>query len=99
MIEWLEENPVSASMDVQFLRFEVLRLREISLQMKRERQQLVTVEGAVGGYWRGCIPYLRVIMTLTLDDVKSFFLARGNCLTRAQLDARNSDTRYVTCNY
>jgi hypothetical protein len=94
MIEWLQENPVYASIDVQFLRFEVLRLREITLQMQRERQQLVAVEGAgVGGYWRGCIPYLRVIMTLTVDDVKLLFLARGNCLTRAQLDARNSDTR------
>ena len=94
MIEWLQENPVYASMDVQFLRFEVLRLMEITLQMQRDRQQLVTVEGAgVGGYWRGCIPYLRVMMTLTLDDVKLLFLARGNCLTRAQLDARNSDTR------
>ena len=94
MIEWLQENPVYASMDVQFLCFEVLCLREIALQMQRERQQLVVVEGAgVGGYWRGCIPYLRDIMTLTVDDVKLLFLARGNCLTRAQLDARNSDTR------
>jgi hypothetical protein len=94
MIEWLQENPVYASMDVQFLRFEVLHLREITLQMQWERQRLKTVEGAgVGGYWRGCIPYLRDIMTLTLDDVKLLFLARGNCLMRAQLDARNSDTR------
>ena len=92
-IEWLKENPVSASIDDQFLRFEVLRLREITLQMQRERQHLVTVEGAVGGFLRGCIPNLRVIMTLTLDDVKSLLLARGNCLTRAQLDARNSNIR------
>ncbi len=95
MIEWLQENPVYASMDVQFLCFEILCLREIALQMQRERQQLVVVEGAgVGGYWRGCIPYLRVIMTLTLDNVKLLFLlGRGNGLTRAQLDAHNSDTR------
>ncbi len=87
------KNPLSASMDDQFLRFEVLLLRGIALQMQRARQQLVTVEGAVGGYWRGCIPNLRVIMTLTLDNVKSLLLARGNCLTRVQLDARNSDIR------
>jgi hypothetical protein len=99
MIEWLEEHPVSDSMDVQFLTFEVLRLQEISLRMQQEQQQYLTrmegVSGAVlrGGNWRGCVPYLRVIMTLTRDDVKSLFLSRGNCLSRTQLDARNSDTR------
>ena len=99
MIEWLEEHPVSDSMDVQFLTFEVLRLQEISLRIQREQQQYLTrmegVSGAVlrGGNWRGCVPYLRVIMTLTRDDVKSLFLSWGNCLSRTQLDARNSDNR------
>ena len=98
MIEWLEEHPVSDSMDVQFLTFEVLRLQETSLRMQQKHQQFLTMEGVSGavlrgGNWRGCIPYLRVIMTLTRDDVKSLFLSRGTCLSRAQLDARNSDTR------
>ena len=95
IIEWLEANPVSESMDVQFRRFEVLRLQEITIQMQREQQQMVaTLDGAGGaGYWCGCVPYLRVIMTLTVDDVKSLFLSRGNCLSRAQLDARNSEAR------
>jgi hypothetical protein len=99
MIEWLEEHPVSDSMDVQFLTFEVLRLQEISIRMQQEQQQFLTtmdgISGAVlkGGNWRGCVPYLRVIMTLTRDDVKSLFLSRGNCLSRTQLDARNSNTR------
>jgi hypothetical protein len=97
MIEWLEEHPVTDSMDVQFLTFEVLRLQEISRRMQQEQQQLLTMEGISGavtrgGNWRGCVPYLRVIMTLTRDDVKSLFLSRGNCLSRAQLDGRNSDT-------
>jgi hypothetical protein len=99
MIEWLEELPVSDSMvDVQFLTFEVLRLQEISLRMQQEHQQFPTMEdisGAVlrGGSWRGCLPYLRVIMTLTRDDVKLMFLTRGNCLLRTQLDGRNSISR------
>ena len=98
MIEWLEEHPVSDPMDVQFLTFEVLRLQEVSMRMHQEQQQFLTMEGvsgaiARGGNWRGLVPYLRVIMTLTRDDVKSLFLSRGNCLSRTQLDARNSDTR------
>ena len=98
MIEWLKEHPVSDCMDVQFLTFEVLRLQEISLRMQQEQRQFLTMEGVSGavmrgGNWRGCVPYLRVIMTLTRDDVKSLFLLRGNCLSRTQLDARNSNTR------
>ena len=96
MMEWLEEHPVTDSMDIQFLTFEVLRIQQISSRMQQEQQQLLKgVSGAVlrGGNWRGCVPYLRVIMTLTRDDVKSLFLSRGNCLSRTQLDARNSDTR------
>ncbi|KAI2497898.1 hypothetical protein MHU86_16596 [Fragilaria crotonensis] len=101
IIEWLEEHPVSDSMDVQFLTFEVLRLQEISRRMQQERQQFLTMEGISGavmrgGNWRGCVPYLRVIMTLTRDDVKSLFLSRGNC-SRTQLDGRNSDNRPKTC--
>ena len=99
MIEWLEQHPVSESVDVEFLTFEVLRLKEISLRMQQEQQQFLILEGmsgeavARGGSWRGCIPYLRLIMTLTRDDVKSLFLSRGNCLSRSELDARNSDSR------
>jgi hypothetical protein len=94
MIEWLEEHPVSDSSDVQFLTFEVLRLQDISLRMQQEQQHFISMEGVSrGGNWRGCVPYLRVIMTLTRDDVKSLFLSRGNCLSRTQLDARNSDSR------
>ncbi len=58
------------------------------------------VSGAVlrVGNWRGCVPCLQVIMTLTRDDVKSLFLSRGTCLSQTQSDARNSDTRWVCCN-
>jgi hypothetical protein len=39
------------------------------------------------------VPYLRIIMCLTRDDVKCLFLTRANTMSRAELDAaRNSDT-------
>ena len=99
MIQWLEEHPVSDSTDVQFLTFEVLRLREICIRMQQEQRQFLTMDGVSGsvlsrgGNWCGCVPYLQLIMTLMRDDVKSLFLTRGDCLSRAQLDARNSDIR------
>ena len=98
MIEWLKEHPVSDGMYVQFLTFEVLRMREISLRMQQEQSQFLTIEGVPGavmrgGNWRRCVPYSRVIMTLTRDDVKLLLLFRGNCLLQTQLDARNFNTR------
>ena len=99
MMEWLEENPVGDTTDIQFLTFKVLRLQEISVKMQLEQQQFLMMDGissavpARCGNRRGNIPYLRAIMTLTRDDVKSLFLSRGNCLSRKQLDARNSDSR------
>jgi hypothetical protein len=48
-----------------------------------------------GRNWRGIVPYLRVIMCFTQDDVKSLFLARANTRLRQELDARNSEIRKV----
>jgi hypothetical protein len=68
--------------------------------MQQEQGQFLTMDGVSGsvsrgGNWRGCVPYLRLIMTLTRNDVKSLFLtSRGDCLSRAQLNARrNYDIR------
>lgn len=106
MMEWLDSNPVSEACDVDFLTAEVLRLHEVYHRMQSERQQLelcadaTTVSGGRGagaGPWRGNVPYMRIIMCLTEDDVKSLFLARANTLSRAELDARNSISRYVSC--
>jgi hypothetical protein len=37
MMEWLKEHPVTDSMDVQFLTFEVLRLQKISSRVQQEQ--------------------------------------------------------------
>jgi hypothetical protein len=106
MMEWLDSNPVSEACDVEFLTSEVLRLHEVYHRMQSERQQLelrseTTTDatdvsggrGAGAGPWRGNVPYMRIIMCLTEDDVKSLFLTRANSLSRAELDARNSISR------
>jgi hypothetical protein len=49
-----------------------------------------------GGQWRGLVPYMRLIMCLTQDDVKSAFLRRADARTRQELDARNSEVRPPT---
>jgi hypothetical protein len=100
-IEWLERYPIACEEDVTFLNSEVLRVREKSLRKNQEileQQQNAVIGGGNigrGGNWRGCVPYLRVILCLTQDAVKRLFLTRAHALTRAELDARNSDSRYV----
>jgi hypothetical protein len=96
-LEWLHRNPVRDEVDIRFLRSEVLRLRNVLERRMQEQQVLMAVGGENGsggrGHWRGCVPYLRVIMCLTQDRVKCLFLTRANSRSRQQLDARNSNNR------
>jgi hypothetical protein len=102
--EWLESNPVSEAADVEFLTTEVLRVREVYKAMIEEKERRRVGESSAvgtdasnarvgGGAWRGNVPYMRIIMCLTEDDVKALFLARANGLSRSELDARNCDSR------
>ena len=99
--EWLEHNPVRDQQDIEFLRTEVSRLCGIcerAAQQSRSSSGILMLSGgsAAGGRnWRGPVPYLRVIMALTQDNVKSLFLTRANVRTRQELDGRNSENRYV----
>jgi hypothetical protein len=96
-LEWLERNAISNEADVAFLRNEVRRLRRVfERQMQEQQESLVVGSGGSGsnnGSWRGSVPYLRVIMCLTQDNVKALFLTRANSQSRQQLDARNSNNR------
>jgi hypothetical protein len=103
ILEWLEHNPIRNVADIEFLTNEVLRLRD--LLIRAQRQQGTSNDsgttscaagsggGRSGRNWRGIVPYLRVIMCLTQDNVKSLFLSRANTRSRQELDARNSDSR------
>jgi hypothetical protein len=103
-MEWLEQNPIRNVSDVDFLTNEVLRLQDLLVRRAQEQEEhnyrLVSGNtsrsgGSSGGraHWRGCIPYLRIIMCLTQDNVKCLFLTRANSRSRQQLDACNSNVR------
>jgi hypothetical protein len=100
-IEWLQTHPVQDSIDVSFLRGEVLRLKEIlerSLVEERQQREMLGLDGigvSRGGNWRGLVPHLRLILTLTQDNIKYAFLRRADAQSRQELDARNSESRYV----
>lgn len=100
IMEWLERNPMQESADIAFLTKEVQRVREVLLSAQSAEEgnnpQSEAPNGSVGRgrSWRGPIPYLRIIMCLTYDNVKSLFLNRANARTRHEIDARNSENRY-----
>ncbi|KAI2497963.1 hypothetical protein MHU86_16514 [Fragilaria crotonensis] len=65
--------------------------------LNAQREQAEEEAHQTGGQWRGSIPYMRLIMCLTEDDIKAAFLRRADTRqTRHQLDARNSDVRPPT---
>ena len=95
IMDWLGENPVVDEKCIEFLTNEVLRLRVV-LETAQQQQIAAASSEAGGGrgqYWRGSVPYLRIIMCLTQDHVKALFLTRAIMRTRQELDARNSETR------
>ena len=73
-----------------------LLLRLQDLQVRAQQRQGIdsetTASGGQGGRrnWRGIVPYHRVIMSLTQDNVKCLFLARTKTRSRQELDAHNS---------
>ena len=97
-LEWLNRNPLRNEVDIEFVTNEVVRLRSVVERRRNEQEQqgLLGVEvngNGRGSNWRGCVPYLRVIMCLTQDNVKSLFLTRADGMSRQQLDAHNSENR------
>lgn len=96
--EWLERNPVKEDADIGFLGNEVARLHDV-LVRAQEQESVDAVNNthgraaAAGRNWRGLVPYLRIILCLTQDSVKSLYLTRADARSRQQLDARNSETR------
>ena len=96
-IEWLQANPLQDYIDIFFLRGEVLRLKETlerSLTEEQHQRELLGLGGVSrGGNWRGYVPYLRVIMCLTQDNIKLAFLRRADTQSRQELDARNPENR------
>ncbi len=101
-IEWLQQNPVRDNVDIDFLTSkEVARVCNVLVraQQQQETSELLVAITSIppsnigGRSWRGNVPYLRVIMCLTQDRVKSLFLTRANIPTRQELDARRNESR------
>jgi hypothetical protein len=92
IIHWLEQNPVHEKSCIEFLVSEVAKLKDILVRLQQQETDLSTTGGG-GAKWRGTVPYLRVIMCLTDDQVKRLFLNRANVRTRYELDGRNSENR------
>ncbi|KAI2512413.1 hypothetical protein MHU86_2075 [Fragilaria crotonensis] len=66
-------------------------------QQQQETCELVAANTSnIGGRWRGSVPYLRVMMCLTQDQVKALFLTSADVQTRQELDARHSERRPKT---
>jgi hypothetical protein len=89
-MEWLDSNPVCEDDCMAFIAAEVGRLR---VTLERLQQQACESAPAGAGKWQGNVPYLRVILCPTDDDVKQLFLRRADAMSRQELDARNSNNR------
>jgi hypothetical protein len=74
-------------------RNEVQRVKAIILTAQQARQD---EEECQAGQWRCPIPFMRLIMCRTQDNIKAAFLRRAPARTRQELDARNSDVRPAT---
>lgn len=92
IMEWLQAHPVCEVQCIAFLVAEVKKLRDV---LNRMNEQALESMPTGMGKWRGSIPYLRVIMCLTDDNVKNLYLNRANVRTRQEIDGRNSENRYV----
>ena len=81
-MEWLERYPVVGAADIEFLRNEVMRLTDV---WNRQVTEASSGGGGRGGHWRGAVPYLRMIMCLTEDNVKSLLLPVQPHLSRLSM--------------
>ena len=88
--DWLVQNPIKSTVDTNFIAQEVSKFRSV---IEAVEQSTVV---AMDKQWRGSVPYLRMIMSLTEDDIKQQYILHGTKKTRAELDARNSDVREKT---
>lgn len=88
-IKWLNENPITAKFDVQFVRTEVSRVKHCLLNAKAEKNNLLK-ELNPKLNWRSDGPcHIRLIHAVV--ENKDLYLKRNDPLSRTQLDARNSN--------
>jgi hypothetical protein len=96
LLNWLIENPITATVDCDFLtqtvkKKETLINNAIAESITDETNGEATKRG-----WSGEIPYLRLIHCIIDDTIKAKFLRRNHAKTRQEIDARNSPMREST---
>jgi hypothetical protein len=72
-IHWLEQNPVRKMSCIEFLVSEVAKLKDILVRLRQQETDFSTAGGG-GKKWQDAVPYLRVIMCLTDDQVQRLYL-------------------------
>ena len=92
LVDWLVKNPVSCKTDIEFITDEV---NTFLLTLENVNAEKTTDQAAVGGNWRGDVPYLRLIHSVLEDDeVRLLYQKSFEIPTREQLDGRhNKDTK------
>jgi hypothetical protein len=92
LMQWLKDHPVSNSLDENFLRFEAGKTYRMIQRLAEEAQALELVRQASRS-WTDHFPWMRFYHCIADDDVIVSLVRNMNVLTRAELDARNSEEK------
>ena len=94
--EWLEGNPVTGKLDVDFLlATEKLIYEELNSEIE-ERKEIESERNKANGVWNTPEPWMRLYHCLTDDRCRDALMAKDMVLDRAALDARNNEERPKT---
>ena len=88
LYKWLQNHPITNPADVQFLRSEEKKFHDSVVLAIEEAKKIASV--AAPGVIFTSVADLRLIHCLMDSDVKKSFLNRHDCMTRPELDGRNS---------
>jgi hypothetical protein len=89
-MEWLENNPIKAQEEINFICREVQQFDTI---FRDSVSECVTDEKSKNDVWSGQLPFLQFYHVLMDDRVRIAFLEMHKCKNRAELDGRNSTKR------
>jgi hypothetical protein len=98
LFTWLQNNPITKPVDVQFLQSEEKKFHDSVVLAIEEAKNMNSGTAPAVGVIFTSVADLRLIHCLMEADVKAAFLSRHNCMTRLELDGRNSPERPKTWN-
>jgi len=91
LVEWLSKNPVTAPLDVDWLKRTESAMYDACLRAAAEKKKLQgQTQGDKMASWTDDLPYLWMYCCAVHDDVRETLVRSQDVLDRAQLDARNS---------